>query len=67
LGVGEETGHLDAMLVRTSDAYDGEVKNTIDRMLSVLVPALVLVLAAMIFTIVFAILMPMMNMSELVG
>jgi len=33
----------------------------------VLVPALVLVLAGMIFTIVFAILMPMMNMSELVG
>jgi len=67
LSVGEETGHLDEMLVRASDTYDGEVKNTIERMLSVLVPALVLVLAGMIFTIVFAILMPMMNMSELVG
>lgn len=67
LSVGEETGNLDEMLVRTADTYDGEVKNTIDRMLSVLVPMLVLVLAGMIFTIVFAILMPMMNMSELVG
>src|SRR5690606_2157123 len=55
LSVGEETGHLDEMLVRASDTYDGEVKNTIERMLSVLVPALVLVLAGMIFTIVFAI------------
>lgn len=67
LSVGEETGNLDEMLVRASDTYDGEVKNTIDRMLSVLVPVLVLILAGFIFTIVFAILMPMMNMSELVG
>ena len=67
LSVGEETGNLDEMLVRASDTYDGEVKNTIERMLSVLVPALVLILAGFIFTIVFAILMPMMNMSELVG
>lgn len=67
LSVGEETGNLDEMLVRASDTYDSEVKNTIDRMLSVLVPILVLALAGMIFTIVFAILMPMMNMSELVG
>ncbi|MCB1581944.1 MAG: type II secretion system F family protein [Marinicella sp.] len=67
LSVGEETGKLDEMLVRASDTYDGEVKNTIDRMLSVLVPVLVLILAGFIFTIVFAILMPMMNMSELVG
>ncbi len=67
LSVGEETGNLDEMLVRASDTYDGEVKNTIERMLSVLVPVLVLILAGFIFTIVFAILMPMMNMSELVG
>lgn len=67
LSVGEETGNLDEMLVRTSDTYDGEVKNTIDRMLSVLVPVLVLFLAALIFMIVFAVLMPMMNMSEMVG
>jgi general secretion pathway protein F len=67
LSVGEETGKLDEMLVRASDTYDGEVRNTIERMLSVLVPVLVLILAGFIFTIVFAILMPMMNMSELVG
>jgi general secretion pathway protein F len=67
MSVGEETGNLDEMLVRASDTYDGEVRNTIDRMLSVLVPVLVLILAGFIFTIVFAILMPMMNMSELVG
>lgn len=67
IGVGEETGKLDEMLMRASSTYDGEVKNTIDRMLSVMVPVLVLILAGLIFTIVFAILMPMMNMSELVG
>ncbi len=67
LGVGEETGKLDQMLLRAADAYDGEVKNTIDRMLSVMVPLLVLVLAGLIFTIVFAILMPMMNMTEFVA
>ncbi|WP_395374378.1 type II secretion system F family protein [Marinicella sp. W31] len=67
ISVGEETGKMDEMLIRTSETYDGEVRNTIDRMLSVMVPMLVLILAGLIFTIVFAILMPMMNMSELVG
>ena len=49
LSVGEETGNLDEMLVRASDTYDGEVKNTIERMLSVLVPVLVLIFGRLYF------------------
>jgi general secretion pathway protein F len=46
--VGEETGQLDAMLLRIADIYDDEVKRTIERMLSLLVPLVTLALGVLI-------------------
>ncbi len=65
IAVGEETGKLDEMLLKTANTYDEEVKTTVDRMLSVLVPATVLVLAGLIALIVFAILLAMLGMNDL--
>jgi general secretion pathway protein F len=67
ISVGEETGKLNEMLLKTADTYDIEVKTAIDRMISLLVPIVVLTLAALIFFIIFAILMAMLNMNDLVG
>jgi general secretion pathway protein F len=67
ISVGEETGKLNEMLLKTADTYDIEVKTAIDRMISLLVPVVVLTLAALIFFIIFAILMAMLNMNDLVG
>jgi general secretion pathway protein F len=66
ISVGEETGKLDEMLLKTADTYDIEVKTAIDRMISMLVPVVVLVLAALIFFIIFAIMMAMLEMNDLV-
>ncbi len=66
ISVGEETGNLNEMLLKTADTYDIEVKTAIDRMISLMVPAFVLVLAALIFFIIFAIMMAMLNMNDLV-
>ena len=67
ISVGEETGKLNEMLLKTADTYDVEVKTSIDRMISLLVPVVVLVLAALIFFIIFAIMMAMLKMNDVVG
>ncbi|MFQ5466686.1 MAG: type II secretion system F family protein [Kiloniellaceae bacterium] len=46
--VGEETGRLDAMLLRIADIYDEEVRREIERLLSLLVPAVTLSLGLLI-------------------
>jgi general secretion pathway protein F len=50
--VGEETGKLDVMLLRIADIYDDEVKRTIERMLSLLVPVVTLALGVLIAAII---------------
>ncbi|MEJ7668517.1 MAG: type II secretion system F family protein [Casimicrobiaceae bacterium] len=65
--VGEESGRLEEMLGRVADVYDREVQQAVKRFLSVLEPALILGLAVGIGGIVFAILLGVMGMSELVG
>jgi len=66
ISVGEETGKLDEMLLKTAETYDLEVKTAIDRMISMMVPMVVLTLAALIFFIIFAIMMAMLEMNDLV-
>ncbi len=50
--VGEETGQLDQMLLRIAVIYDDEVKRTIERMLSLLVPLVTRVLGVLIAAII---------------
>jgi len=67
ISVGEETGKLDTMLMKVADTYDKEVRNTIDRLLAIFTPAITLVMAVMIGTIVMSVLMAIMGINELVG
>ncbi len=67
VSVGEETGQLDAMLMKVADTYDKEVRNTIDRLLAVFTPAITLLMAVLIGTIVMSVLMAIMGINELVG
>jgi general secretion pathway protein F len=67
ISVGEETGQLDSMLMKVSDTYDLEVRNTIDRLLSVFTPVVTLLLAVMIGTIVMSVLVAILGINDLVG
>lgn len=67
ISVGEETGQLDVMLMKVADAYDTDVRNTIDRLLSIFTPVVTLLLAVLIGTIVLSILMAMLSVNDLVG
>ena len=65
--VGEESGELDGMLLKVADTFDIEVRNALDRMLSALVPTLTIVMALVIGLIVMAILLPILDLSSVVG
>lgn len=67
IAVGEETGQLDNMLMKVADTYDKEVRNTIDRLLSVFTPVVTLLLAVMIGTIVLSVLLAILSINDLVG
>jgi general secretion pathway protein F len=67
ISVGEETGQLDAMLLKVADTYDREVRNTIDRLLSVFTPVVTLLLAIMIGTIVLSVLLAILSVNDLVA
>jgi general secretion pathway protein F len=66
ISVGEETGQLEAMLIQVADVYDREVKTTVERMLALLEPALILGLGVVIAGIIMSILVAIVSVNELV-
>jgi general secretion pathway protein F len=67
VSVGEETGQLDSMLMKVADTYDTEVRNTIDRLMSLFTPVAIIVLAGVIGTIVSSVLLAILSVNDLVG
>lgn len=63
--IGEKTGELEHMLTQVSDAYDFQVKVKIDGMTSLLEPIMIIFMGLVIGVIVFAIMVPMFEMSNL--
>jgi general secretion pathway protein F len=63
ISVGEESGELDAMLMKVADTFDVEVKNTLDRLLAALVPATTIVMTIVVAMIMLAIVLPIMNIA----
>jgi len=65
LHVGEESGHLDEMLSRIADVYDGEVERAVERLLTLLVPAVTLGLGLLIAVIIASVLVAILSVNEL--
>jgi len=63
--VGEETGHLEEMLIQVADVYDKEVRSSIKRLLALLEPALILTLGLVIAAIIISILVAILSINEL--
>lgn len=64
VGIGETSGDLESMMEKTADYYDDEVKLATDRLLGLLEPAIILVMAGFVVIIVMAIFLPMLNMTQ---
>ncbi|MBY4678549.1 type II secretion system F family protein [Marinobacterium arenosum] len=63
--VGEETGRLDEMLLKVSEVYDREVATAIQRLLTILEPALIVGLGVFIAGIIMSILVAIMSINEI--
>lgn len=64
IDVGEETGEMDAMLMKIADNYDEEVDVAVASLVSLLEPLMVVVLGGIVGTIVVAMFLPMVKMIE---
>jgi len=62
IGVGEQTGALDAMLAKIADFYEQEVDSAIANLLSLMEPAMILFLGVTIGTIVIAMYLPLFTL-----
>ena len=62
IDVGEETGELDAMLMKIADNYDEEVDVAVGALVSLLQPLMVIVLGGIIGTIIIAMFLPLVEM-----
>ena len=65
--VGEETGALAEMLTRVANTYDDEVDNAVAGMTAAIEPALIIVLALVVGTIVVAMFLPMIKIISAVS
>jgi type IV pilus assembly protein PilC len=61
IGVGEETGDLDKMLIRVADKYDERVDLQVSSLVSLLEPVMIILLGVIVLFIVLAILLPIFN------
>ncbi|USG64670.1 type II secretion system F family protein [Brevibacillus ruminantium] len=62
IAIGEETGSLDQMLEKVADFYEAEVENAVDKIKTLIEPLMIVMLAAIVGTIVLAIMIPMFEM-----
>jgi general secretion pathway protein F len=62
--VGEETGRMEEMLIRVADTYDRDVQVTVKRLLGLLEPLLILVMALLVGFIVISIVLALFSIND---
>lgn len=63
--VGEETGRLDEMLLRLADNYDRQITISIKRLLSLLEPTIILLMAIIVGFMVISLLLAVFSLNDL--
>ena len=65
--VGEETGQLPEMLLKVADVYDDEVDTSVAALTSILEPIMIVILALVVGSVVFALFLPLIKMVSSMG
>ncbi len=64
ISIGEETGEIDAMMMKVADFYEDEVEQAVKALTSVLEPIMMVFLAGMVAVILLAMYLPMFAVFE---
>jgi len=67
IAVGERSGQLEGMLENVAVAYEGEVEMKINRLMTLMEPLMIMLMGGTVGFIVFSIMMPILEMNEMVG
>jgi len=65
IAVGERAGQLESMLLQVADIFDREAKSTIERLMTLLTPALTILVGLVVATIIGAILSAILSAYQL--
>ena len=65
IGVGEETGRLDEMLIKVAETYEENVQNAIKRFVSLLEPLIILIMGTVVGFIVISMLLAIFSINEI--
>jgi general secretion pathway protein F len=65
--VGEESGALDTLLLKTADTFETETGLALDRMLAALVPVVTMLLAGVVMVVILAVLTPIYDLTNAIG
>ena len=66
ISIGEESGTLDEVLHKTAVFYDEESDSAISKMVSMLEPLMIIIMATVVGFIVVSIIMPIFGMMQVV-
>ena len=67
IGVGEQTGEMEEMFNKIADIYDLQVETTLSALTSLLEPIMILMIGVVMGFIVFAILLPIFELTSAIG
>ncbi len=67
IAVGEQTGEMEAMLSKVADIYDQQVDTMVSTLTSLLEPVMIVIIGAVMAFIVFAVLLPIFNLTSTIG
>jgi len=62
--LGQRSGEIEEMLIRVADTYDEDVRLTIDAIVGLIEPVIIIVMGVFVGFLVIAILLPILNMSQ---
>ncbi len=65
--LGQRSGEIEGMLIKVSDTYEEDVELTVDALVSVLEPVIIIMMGLFVGFMVLAILLPILDMSGSVG
>ncbi len=67
ISIGEETGELDAMLMKVADFYEVEVEQAVKALTSIIEPIMIVLLAGMVAVILLSMYLPLFKVFDSLG